>query len=45
MPTHNPTFGRLLKADLNSIATVEGKTAPVVDDEVGALVGLAAALP
>jgi hypothetical protein len=35
------TFGRLLKAGLNSIATVEGKTGPAIDDEVGAAVGLA----
>lgn len=34
-------FGRLLKAGLNSIATIEGKTNPKVDDEIGQLVGLA----
>lgn len=42
MEKRSETFGRLLKAGLNSIATIEGKTAPVVDDEIGALVGLAA---
>lgn len=34
-------FGRLLKAGLNSIATIEGKKGPDIDDEVGDLVGLA----
>jgi tetratricopeptide (TPR) repeat protein len=41
MEKRSETFGRLLKAGLNSIATVEGKTGPVVDDEIGALVSLA----
>lgn len=35
------TFGRLLKAGLNSISTLEGKTGPALDDEVGLRVGLA----
>lgn len=34
-------FGRLLKAGLNSIATIERRSGPEVDDEIGDLVGLA----
>lgn len=33
----NETFGRLLSGAINSIATYEGKTAPVVEEELGAL--------
>ncbi|MBX0330511.1 hypothetical protein K2Z83_22915 [Oscillochloris sp. ZM17-4] len=35
------TFGRLLKAGLNSIGTIEGKAGPTVDSEVGAEVSMA----
>jgi tetratricopeptide (TPR) repeat protein len=31
----NEYFGRLLKAGINSIATCEGKTAPVIEEELG----------
>jgi hypothetical protein len=37
------TFGRLLKAGIGSIASTEGKTAPAVENELGALLGVAAA--
>src|SRR5262245_50282878 len=36
-PNRNETFGRLLSGAINSIATYEGKTAPVVEEELGAL--------
>ena len=35
------TFGRLLKAGIASIANCEGKTAPVVEDELGQQIGIA----
>lgn len=35
------TFGRLLKAGIASIANCEGKTAPVIEDELGAQIGVA----
>ena len=35
------TFGRLLKGAINSIATYERRTAPVVEEELAAKVGLA----
>jgi len=41
MEKRNEIFGRLLRAGLNSIAAIEGKTGPIVDDEIGMLVGLA----
>src|SRR4051794_32067579 len=41
MDKRSDRCGQLVKAGLNSVATLEGKTGPVVDDEVGALVGLA----
>lgn len=31
------TFGRLLSGAINSIATYEGKTAPIIEEELGAL--------
>lgn len=37
------TFGRLLKAGIGSIASTEGRTAPAIEDELGALVGVGAA--
>ena len=36
-PNRNETFGRLLSGAINSIATYEGKTAPIIEEEVGAL--------
>lgn len=36
-------FARLLKAGLNSIATLEGKTGPAIDAEIGSLTGRAGA--
>lgn len=39
----NETFGRLLKAGLSSIAACEGKTAPIIEDELGRQIGVAAA--
>ena len=39
----NETFGRLLKAGLSSIAACEGKTAPIIEDELGDLIGVTAA--
>src|SRR5262245_32982530 len=41
MDKRSETFGRLLKAGLNSIATIDGKVGPVIDNDIGALVGLA----
>lgn len=37
----NETFGRLLSGAINSIATYEGKTAPIVEDELGQQIGVA----
>jgi len=37
-PNRNEAFGRLLSGAINSIATYEGKTAPIVEEELGALV-------
>lgn len=34
---HSEAFGRLLSGAINSIATYEGKTAPIVEDELGVL--------
>jgi tetratricopeptide (TPR) repeat protein len=34
-------FGRLLKAGISSIANIEGKTAPVVEEDLGQQIGLA----
>jgi len=36
-------FGRLLKAIINSIATQEGKTNPIIEEELGQKVGVSAA--
>jgi LuxR family glucitol operon transcriptional activator len=36
-PNRNEAFGRLLSGAINSIATYEGKTAPVIEEELGAL--------
>jgi hypothetical protein len=37
----NEAFGRLLKAGIGSIVTVAGKTAPLVEDELGSEIGVA----
>src|SRR5215213_5212741 len=36
-PNRSQTFSRLLSGAINSIATYEGKTAPIVEEELGAL--------
>jgi predicted ATPase/class 3 adenylate cyclase len=41
MSHRSETFGRLLKGAINSIAAYEGKTAPSVEDELGAQIGVA----
>src|SRR3954465_7548257 len=41
MSSRNETFGRLLKGAINSIAAYEGKTAPAVEEELGAKIGVA----
>jgi hypothetical protein len=41
MTRRSETFGRLLKAGISSIANCEGKTAPVVEDELGQQIGVA----
>jgi tetratricopeptide (TPR) repeat protein len=41
MTKRSETFGRLLKAGISSIANVEGKTAPVVEDDLGQQIGIA----
>ncbi len=35
MPNRSRTFGRLLSGAINSIATYEGRTAPVIEDQLG----------
>jgi hypothetical protein len=42
MTTSNKSaaFGNLLKGAINGIANYEGKTAPVIEEEVGALIGV-----
>src|SRR5262245_27741422 len=41
MSNRSETFGRLLKGAINSIAAYEGKTAPAVEEELGAQIGVA----
>lgn len=41
MSNRSETFGRLLRGAINSIATYEGKTAPVIEEELAEKVGLA----
>lgn len=41
MAARSEAFGRLLKAGISSIAYVEGKTAPVVEEEIGQKLGVA----
>lgn len=40
-PNRNEAFGRLLSGAINSIATYEGKTAPIIEDELGGQLHLA----
>jgi hypothetical protein len=39
-PNRNETFGRLLSGAINSIATYEGRTTPVVEEELGQRIAL-----
>jgi NB-ARC domain len=39
----NEAFGRLLKGAISSIAHYEGKTAPIIEDELGAQIGVTGA--
>lgn len=41
MAHRSETFGRLLKGAINSIATYEGKTAPIIEEELGAQIHIA----
>ena len=41
MSNRSETFGRLLKGAINSIAAYEGKSAPAVEEELGAQIGVA----
>lgn len=41
MSNRNETFGRLLKGAINSVATYEGKTAVIIEEELAEKVGLA----
>jgi predicted ATPase/class 3 adenylate cyclase len=41
MSNHSETFGRLLRGAINSIAAYEGKSTPVVEEEIGAQIGVA----
>jgi hypothetical protein len=41
MTNRSETFGRLLKGAINSIAAYEGKTAPAIEEDLGAQIGLA----
>ncbi len=36
----SPTFGNLLKGAINGIANYEGKTASIIEEELGALIGV-----
>jgi LuxR family glucitol operon transcriptional activator len=40
-PNRNEVFGRLLSGAINSIATYEGRTAPIIEEELGQLIGIA----
>ena len=41
MSHRSEVFGRLLRGAINSIAVYEGKTAPLIEEELGAQIGLA----
>jgi hypothetical protein len=41
MSNRSQSFGRLLKGAINSSAAYEGKTAPSIEDELGAQIGVA----
>jgi hypothetical protein len=40
MSNRSETFGRLLKAGISSIVNCEGKKAPIIEDELGQLIGI-----
>jgi tetratricopeptide (TPR) repeat protein len=40
MTNRSETFGRLLKAGISSIVNCEGKKAPIIEDELGQLIGV-----
>src|SRR5689334_3059917 len=40
MIRRSDSFGRLLKAGISSIANCEGKTAPVIEEELGSAIGV-----
>ena len=42
MAQRNETFGRLVKAGIGSIASCEGTTAPIIEDDLGRQIGVAA---
>jgi hypothetical protein len=41
MSAQSEIFARLLRGAINSIAAYEGKTAPVVEDDLGSQIGVA----
>jgi LuxR family glucitol operon transcriptional activator len=41
MTNRSDAFGRLLKAGISSIANCEGKTAPIIEEDLGQQIGLA----
>jgi hypothetical protein len=43
MNAKSDAFGRLLKGAINSIATYEGKTSPIIEDELGQQIGVVGA--
>jgi len=43
MSNYSETFGRLLKGAINSIAAYEGKTAPVIEEDLGTQIGVSGA--
>ena len=40
MTNRSELFGRLLKAGISSISHLEGKTAPIVEDDLGEQIGV-----
>ena len=40
MSNYSETFGRLLKGAINSIAAYEGRTAPVIEGDLGTQIGV-----
>jgi hypothetical protein len=41
--TQSETFGRLLRGAINAVAAYEGKTAPAIEAELGAQIGVTGA--